>query len=295
MAALIPEEREVWTKQAVEATERANELAPNSVSFLIGQAEDRIARGEWREAASVFSGLVGSAEDDFPPPVLSTAYGGFLIRVGRASDGLAYLERARRAEPLESNIALFLSEAYASTGKVTAALLELDRLLSLEAYPGEESATRSFLREAGLWAALASGDVEVSRDWIVRAIEGGSIGRRVHEVMQPLLGKPAAARGEIERLAADPDYKDELHQVVLAQWAAYFDEPELALELLRGIPEEANESAVAEALWRPLLSDMRKLPGFRILVREMGLVDYWREHAWADFCRPVGEENFTCR
>jgi adenylate cyclase len=207
MAALIPEERAVWTNQALEATEKANELAPNSVSFLIGQAEDRIARGEWLAAASVFAGLIGSGADEFPPPGLSTAYGAFLVRVGRAADGLAYLEQARRAEPLESNVALFLSEAYASTGKIKAALAELERVLGLEAYPGEESAIRSYLREAGLWAALASGDEELARDWLARAIEGGSIGRRVHEVMQPLLGQPAAALGKIERLAADPGFQ----------------------------------------------------------------------------------------
>ena len=105
--------------------------------------------------------------------MLSSAYGGFLARVGRASEGLVYLEQARRAEPLDSSIAWFLSEAYASSGNVKAALAELDRVLNLEADPGEEPAIRSLLREAGLWAALAAGDDELIDQWLDQAIEDG--------------------------------------------------------------------------------------------------------------------------
>jgi TolB-like protein len=294
MGALVPEERAVWTNQAVEAMARANELMPDSVSDLVGQAEDSISQGEWRAAARVFGGLVNTRADDVRAAMLASAYGGFLIRVGRASEGLVYLEQARRAEPLDSNIAWFLSEAYANSGNVKAALAELDRVLKLEADPGEETAIRSLLREAGLWAALAAGDDELIDKWLDQAIEDGSIGRRVHEVIRPLLGERAAALGEVRDLAADPDYKDELHQVVLAQWAAYLGDPDFALELLRGLPEEVNENAVAWALWRPVVSELRDHPEFRALVREMGLVDYWREYGWPDFCRPAGSKNFTC-
>jgi tetratricopeptide (TPR) repeat protein len=294
MGALVPDERAVWTSRAVEAMARANELMPDSVSDLVGQAEDSISQGEWRAAARVFGGLVDTRADDVRAAMLSSAYGGFLTRVGRASEGLVYLERARRAEPLDSNIAWFLSEAYASSGNVKAALAELDRVLNLEADPGEEPAIRSLLREAGLWAALAAGDDELIDQWLDQAIEDGSIGRRVHEVIRPLLGERTAALGEVRELAEDSDYKDELHQVVLAQWAAYLGDPDFALELLRALPEEANENAVAWALWRPVVSEVRGHPEFRALVREMGLVDYWREYGWPDFCRPAGSKNFTC-
>ena len=30
---------------------------------------------------------------------------------------------------------------------------------------------------------------------------------------------------------------------------------------------------------------------FKEIVRDMGLVDYWREFGWNDYCRPVGEDD----
>lgn len=46
--------------------------------------------------------------------------------------------------------------------------------------------------------------------------------------------------------------------------------------------------------WRPVARDVRRLPGFKALVREMGLVDYWREYGWPDLCHPVGSNDFEC-
>jgi len=43
-----------------------------------------------------------------------------------------------------------------------------------------------------------------------------------------------------------------------------------------------------------LQRDVRKLPAFKAVVRELGLVDYWRAFAWSDFCRPLAGEDFVC-
>jgi hypothetical protein len=41
--------------------------------------------------------------------------------------------------------------------------------------------------------------------------------------------------------------------------------------------------------------DMRRLPGFKELLRNLGLVRYWRETGnWNDFCRPVSDDDFEC-
>lgn len=42
------------------------------------------------------------------------------------------------------------------------------------------------------------------------------------------------------------------------------------------------------------MREARKLPEFRQLVRELGLLDYWREYGWGDFCKPVGDNDFEC-
>jgi hypothetical protein len=41
---------------------------------------------------------------------------------------------------------------------------------------------------------------------------------------------------------------------------------------------------------------MRTLPGFKQILRDAGIVDYWRATGkWGDFCKPVGSDDFECR
>jgi hypothetical protein len=35
---------------------------------------------------------------------------------------------------------------------------------------------------------------------------------------------------------------------------------------------------------------MRRLPRFKDVVQEEGLVAYWRQAGWPDLCRPVGDD-----
>ena len=46
-------------------------------------------------------------------------------------------------------------------------------------------------------------------------------------------------------------------------------------------------------LWMPVLGAARRDPRFKEIVRDMGLVDYWRRSGkWGDFARPVGDDDF---
>jgi hypothetical protein len=91
---------------------------------------------------------------------------------------------------------------------------------------------------------------------------------------------------------ADNDswWPSKLHDIALL--AAYFGEPELALQ---AIGEEVRESFFRMyALWYPLMSDVRQLAGFKKLVTDLNLVAYWRASGWADHCRPIGDDDFEC-
>jgi hypothetical protein len=44
-----------------------------------------------------------------------------------------------------------------------------------------------------------------------------------------------------------------------------------------------------------MMAEARRTEGFKALVRDLGLVDYWRASgSWADFCRPIGADDFEC-
>ena len=74
--------------------------------------------------------------------------------------------------------------------------------------------------------------------------------------------------------------------------AARFGDSELAMtsfeETFASSPEQVY------AIWRPVYRDMRKLPRFKEFVRQIGLVDYWKQYGWPDVCRSFGENDFEC-
>ncbi len=75
-------------------------------------------------------------------------------------------------------------------------------------------------------------------------------------------------------------------------WAAYFGDSEFAVEALeKGVRIHASGMAIS---WWPVMKDVRQLPRFKEFVREIGLVDYWKEYGWPDLCRPVGDDDFVC-
>jgi hypothetical protein len=48
-------------------------------------------------------------------------------------------------------------------------------------------------------------------------------------------------------------------------------------------------------VWFPIYKSLRPDPRFKNLLRDLGVMDYWRETgSWGDYCRPVGGDNFEC-
>ena len=81
-----------------------------------------------------------------------------------------------------------------------------------------------------------------------------------------------------------------LHDIAMV--AAYFGDPQFALKV-KGQEVRASGVRMA-ALWYPVMSEVRQLPEFKKLVTDLNLVEYWRAYGWADACRPLGDNDFTC-
>jgi hypothetical protein len=47
-------------------------------------------------------------------------------------------------------------------------------------------------------------------------------------------------------------------------------------------------------VWHPSYAPVRKTERFKGLMRNAGLVEYWRVKGWPDLCRPVGADDFVC-
>jgi hypothetical protein len=65
-----------------------------------------------------------------------------------------------------------------------------------------------------------------------------------------------------------------------------------ALDRVMEYPERAvkvgNLAVGLYLLLDPLYEPLRKTERFKRLMRDAGLVDYWRARGWPDLCRPIG-------
>lgn len=52
--------------------------------------------------------------------------------------------------------------------------------------------------------------------------------------------------------------------------------------------------ATVAILWHPSYAPVRKTERFKALMRNVGLVDYWRAKGWPNLCKPVGTDDFEC-
>jgi TolB-like protein/DNA-binding winged helix-turn-helix (wHTH) protein len=271
-ALAVPAKTEEWRRQSDEAVELARALTPDAPHVLLvsGVAESR--RGRWLEAASIFERLEASYSRYGMTRQAWEPRGVFLAFVGRLREATPVLEHWRAEEPLKPQVAIWLSLAYTAEGNFAMALAEIDRGLKLE-HPGTP------LLGAGLLIALNKQDrVEIHKR--LRALPD-----RDRRGLMPFVDEPAGAAAEIRHQAAtaDPSLK-----TALAYWAAYFQEPELSLQLW------SEGTRDAAGLWQPIMRDVRRLPAFKGLVQELGLVEYWRAYGWSDFCHPIGEHDFAC-
>lgn len=108
-----------------------------------------------------------------------------------------------------------------------------------------------------------------------------------------LLEDPAAGLAELRRTFAQEARSPNgasLFGIVLS--AAFWGDPALSLEAMRAMDSSVNILVI----WQPGLQQVRQLPGFKDLLRELGLVDYWRSTGrCGEPGQPVSETDFVCR
>jgi TolB-like protein/DNA-binding winged helix-turn-helix (wHTH) protein len=278
-ALMVPVSAAEWRQKGADALAQARALTPDAPHVLLEAGIREVRQGNWLEAGEIYARLQSSYERYGMSEQAWGPRGAFLLAVGRAREAVTAFERARAQEPLAPAYAGFLAQAKLGVGDPAAALAEVDRGLALEGFD-------TLLHRNALFIALTQQD-RSAIDARLRAIPEGDPGASVHRSLARYLDAPADAAVEIRRLASSGNGNESL----LAHWAAYYGEPQLALELLaRALPNIGHPSA----LWVPLMREVRRLPAFRNLVREYGYVDYWRRYGWSDFCHPTREQDFIC-
>ena len=283
---------EDWLDKSDEALAHARQLTPDSPRVLIAEAQASQRQMHWRKADAFFSDKLPFLLKEHGDTNLGQRPTGVFLRdVGRIEDSIEILERAQSADPLNPTISSSLSIADMDNGNLKSALAESDRSI--------QHSKLSYISENALVVALATHDRREIEKYLAIAMSrnSGSSGRAYNVAMARFLDNPAAAPKEIRHMMSGMSTAENpVGFFVLAVWAGYYHDPELQLDLIQDIDTMTRAGLVPEVLWFPMFANVRKLPGFKDLVRRVGLVDYWRSTGnWGDFCHPVGEDDFECK
>ncbi len=281
----IPERGEEFLEKKEEALSRVVELIPET-DLALGIAAS--LSGDWVEEERLYRKAL-----ELNPANYETNYdyGFFLIRMGRPTEAINYYQRCVRMEPLSSLAHSNLGLTYDLSRNIDAAAMAMKKARDLSDQP-------TFYNAYLLLLALEENNRALIDEYFALVQNGEALvnisdTRDILQVMHALLDTPEKAVAELRLLLTDPAYNNSLARTWIAVWASYFGEHELALQCCR--ESIGSNSEFIWQIWRPIHKGMRRLPGFKDFVRELGLVDYWHTSGkWGDFCRPVGDDDFEC-
>lgn len=276
MWSALPEEAPAIIERAYPFVLRAVELDPSSAEAQALLATISYPRMDWTGAENGYATALSLLSDR---PIL-TQRANMLMRTGRSAAARVQYDAAESMEPLDGRPSVL--RYYVSVAQQRFA--EAKELTAWASEP-----TRS---ERLLEVALNEGEAEGVRN-AIRALPKTNISTIA--LFSPVLTEfdsPGKVLATLRTVYADrsTQWPAKLHDIALL--AAYFGDPEFALQVKA---EEVRKTPVRHgALWYPVMSEVRQLPKFKALVTEIKLVSYWRAYGWADACRPLGDDDFTC-
>jgi TolB-like protein/DNA-binding winged helix-turn-helix (wHTH) protein len=264
--------------RARNAVAQARAIAPDLPWVLVAESLVAMQDLRWADAEQLLMKARAEATSSENPYSCS---GCLYLLVGRPHEALKQFQLARIAEPALADDGLPISLALLSAGELEEAH---DVLWQTRGVGNGEG----LLMLQRLTQSLAERD----RAGIVAAINALP-GFELHQRMLKLIDDREAALAELRRLAPGVTSSGVFAaNLPLGLWAAYFGDPELALTFFAAATRDSCNTFL---LWNPLLKDMRRLPGFKSLVTDLKLVDYWRSSGrWNEYCHPRGNAEFEC-
>jgi TolB-like protein len=285
-----PAVRQQTLRKQEEAIDRLVMLTPGTPEASLALSYRAAAKGELWELQRLLKESLGIAGGSGIRARLR--YGQFLACVASIGPAIEQLERVRRDDPLDVFARTNLMLTYELAGQSDRADAEMAQLLQL---PGGRTPA---LLGSAITRAQGRRDPVALATALAQMPDTGEGPLGMNVLLQPLLQNPPAARKELRRLLDDPAYRENIYGASgIVQWAAYFGDKALSLQALESMrQQDFGFETWGWIIWRPVLRDLRPDPGFKKLLAEMGLVDYWRKAGnWGDFCKPVGKDDFECK
>jgi len=268
-----------------DALGRSIALAPDLWTGHEAHANQLELRHDWVAAEKANTRARALAPKSMREPIISRAHQ--LGVVGRLREAIPFSREAAQIEPLAP--IQTLAELLFCAGQTAEAEREFERDRELAANPYVAD-----MLQCGRMMAI--GDHARAKHYLGLTVAGDPSPRSIHRDMLAVFDDPERARALVRScIDVPPGGRSEhgrMHRA--ARYAAYFGEPELAVTAFLATAKQLLGIFIL-SIWHPLFRDMRKLPAFKTLARELGLVTYWRATGqWGDFARPVGADDFEC-
>lgn len=260
------------------AARRGVELGPGLWEAHNSLAWSLLAENDWIGADEEFRRSVDLARSTGAR--MDFQYATFGEAFGRMDATIDYLEALRETDPLNRENSGFLRNALAVRGRYPDMLEERERIGATDIDPS--------FNFAFPWL-IERGEVDKLK---------AALGLVRESVVASRLAAVMTSRDATLTLIRDwlevPGSKSRQDAILLALYAAYYDDTALANRLLR--QAFLNEGWGGYFLiWHDVLSETRRTPGFKAFLTELGFVDLFRSTGeWNDYCRPVGASDFEC-
>jgi adenylate cyclase len=279
-----PEKPDELRKEIEDVLGRSVELAPDLWTGHEAQANLLELRHDWvgAEKANVRSRAL--APQSMREPIVSRAHQ--LAVTGRVREALPFMREALRIEPLAPLPALADLLFYA--GERAESELEYERERERPGSP--------FVAEMlACGRMMALGEHARAKRCLELTAAADPQPSSVYREMAGVFDDPSAARALIRGFVDRPSARGDLARLhSLAPFACYFGEHDLCVSIYRRFARQLIGIYILK-FWHPLYAEMRKLPAFKELVKEVGLVTYWRTTGeWGEFARPLPNDDFEC-
>ncbi|MDH4056703.1 MAG: hypothetical protein OEV58_15160 [Gammaproteobacteria bacterium] len=274
--AATPDEASELRKLATELALRGVQLDPESAIAQSVLGIFRMVGSDWIGSEQAHRRATALLVDR------STAsrYGFMLLRSGRLAAAQEQFEIATTLEPMDGRPVNLSWHASLAQGRIAEA--KERRYWS----PGDD------LFEDKLDIAFNEQEPEALKAAIQGLPETNLSNIHLYGPMLAVFDSPEQVLSLLRDVYRDKSLRwpRKIHDIAMA--AVYFGDPKFALKV-KAEDIRVNPSRIV-AIWYPVMTAVRRLPGFKDLVTELNLVEYWRAYGWADACRPLGEDDFEC-
>jgi len=283
----VPERRPEAEQAIVQAATEGHNRAPDDWATYQAAAVLHMVRYEWKDAEDAFNRAAARTPASVPEGGDMKSM--LLMDLGRLYDAVKFLRALLLSDPLSISSSFSLQYALWMLGRNEESEAEYLRSLDL---PGVNE--REDIPHVALCRVWNGDDHALIKERFDAYLNHQTVPTPWIKKVREVYDDPEAALVIIRTAFDDPANQDSTRMMFVASYSGHFGDAELALKAARRALVDMRGLNV-HLLWFPDMAAVRRLPGFKDLVREIGLLDYWRNtRKWSDLCRPVGADDFEC-